>query len=84
MVRTMEPDRKNINSRKQVKREFLQMSETEYFAPENLKVARDLHRQYREQESKNSKKLKKKMYQKRKSIQQTEIARPCDFDFAFL
>jgi hypothetical protein len=44
----MEPDRKNINSRKQVKREFLQMSETEYFAPENIEVARELHRQYRE------------------------------------
>jgi hypothetical protein len=58
----MEPDRKNINSRKQVKREFLQMSETEYFAPENLSVARELHRQYREQESKNNKKLRKKMY----------------------
>jgi len=38
------------------------MSETEYFAPENILQARELHRQYREQESKNNKKLKKKMY----------------------
>lgn len=33
VVRTLEPDRKNPNSKKQTRREFLQMSETEYFAP---------------------------------------------------
>lgn len=46
VIRTMEPDRQNKNSKRQVKREFLQMSETEYFAPENLDVARELHRKY--------------------------------------
>jgi len=50
------------------------LSETEYFAPENYKVGRELHRQYQEQESNNKKKLKKKLYQKRKAKQQTEIA----------
>lgn len=46
VVRTLEPDRKNPNSKKQTRREFLQMSETEYFAPSNLQVARDLHQQF--------------------------------------
>ena len=80
VVRTLEPDKNNKGSKKQVSREFLKESDTIQSLPEPL-VQRQLEEQLRMQESNDRKKKKKKEYQKKKILQRNELAKPCDFDF---
>jgi hypothetical protein len=75
-VKTLEPDRQNKKSQKQISREFLREADNMVYT-EDFPLARQLVAAYLDQQQKLKIRQKKAAYAKKRKLQQRELAKIC-------